>query len=199
MSTVSADRKTQSTRIAKRPVIFTERLILEVCTENDAELVLKFYVDNLDHLSRWEPERSAEFYTIEHWQKTLQENRLLLLEGSAVKFVVFNKERTKVVGTCNFNNITRGVFQACHLGYAIAGRYQGQGYMYEAAKAGIEFMFNDMGMHRVMANYMPANERSGVLLERLGFEKEGYARDYLKIAGEWEDHVLTALINPQPM
>jgi hypothetical protein len=28
---------------------------------------------------------------------------------------------------------------------------------------------------------------------RLGFEKEGYAKDYLLIDGRWQDHVLTAL------
>ncbi|KFN17466.1 hypothetical protein JM66_20365 [Aeromonas bestiarum] len=38
--------------------------------------------------------------------------------------------------------------------------------------------------------------RSGALLERLGFEREGLARDYLMINGRWEDHVLTARLNP---
>jgi [ribosomal protein S5]-alanine N-acetyltransferase len=44
---------------------------------------------------------------------------------------------------------------------------------------------------------MPANTRSARLLERLGFEREGMARAYLKIADKWEDHVLTARINPK--
>ena len=47
-----------------------------------------------------------------------------------------------------------------------------------------------------MANYMPNNTRSGTLLERLGFEKEGLARQYLQIAGRWEDHILTSKLNP---
>jgi ribosomal-protein-alanine N-acetyltransferase len=46
-----------------------------------------------------------------------------------------------------------------------------------------------------MANYIPTNERSGLLLKRLGFAVEGYARDYLLINGQWRDHVLTALTN----
>ena len=36
------------------------------------------------------------------------------------------------------------------------------------------------------------------LLERLGFEREGFAREYLMINGRWEDHILTSLINPAP-
>lgn len=52
-------------------------------------------------------------------------------------------------------------------------------------------------MHRIMANYMPHNQRSGALLARLGFEREGYAKDYLLIDGKWQDHVLTALTNKE--
>lgn len=46
-----------------------------------------------------------------------------------------------------------------------------------------------------MANYLPQNQRSAALLKRLGFSVEGYARDYLKINGEWQDHILTSLVN----
>ena len=47
-----------------------------------------------------------------------------------------------------------------------------------------------------MANYLPSNTRSEALLERLGFEREGYAKSYLQIGGRWRDHVLTAKVNP---
>ena len=93
--------------------------------------------------------------------------------------------------------MVRGVFQACHLGYAVAQRWQGRGLMREALESGLEWAFGPLGLHRVMANYMPRNERSGKLLERLGFEREGYAKRYLCIAGVWEDHVLTARIHPR--
>lgn len=72
---------------------------------------------------------------------------------------------------------------------------QGQGLMYEVAQVGITYMFDTQGLHRIMANHMPANVRSEQLLRRLGFAREGYARAYLKIAGQWQDHVLNALVN----
>ena len=65
--------------------------------------------------------------------------------------------------------------------------------MYEALQKLIPFILEDIGLHRIMANYMPANLRSANLLKRLGFVIEGFAKNYLKINGKWEDHVLTAL------
>lgn len=65
--------------------------------------------------------------------------------------------------------------------------------MYEALGQSIRYMQQHQAMHRIMANYMPHNMRSGSLLTRLGFEREGYAKQYLQIDGQWRDHVLTAL------
>ncbi len=89
--------------------------------------------------------------------------------------------------------MVRGSFHACYLGYSIGQKWQGQGLMFEALTAAIRYMQRTQHIHRIMANYMPHNQRSGDLLARLGFEKEGYAKDYLLIDGEWRDHVLTAL------
>ena len=43
---------------------------------------------------------------------------------------------------------------------------------------------------------MPHNRRSAAVLRRTGFIVEGCARDCLLINGRWEDHVLTAITNP---
>jgi ribosomal-protein-alanine N-acetyltransferase len=68
--------------------------------------------------------------------------------------------------------------------------------MSEALTALIAYAFNDLRLHRIMANYMPSNERSARVLQRLGFQVEGYARDYLFLAGRWQDHIMTSLTNP---
>jgi ribosomal-protein-alanine N-acetyltransferase len=68
--------------------------------------------------------------------------------------------------------------------------------MFEALTDAIRFVFEGLNLHRIMANYMPRNQRSGNLLKRLDFFVEGYARDYLLINGKWEDHILTSLLNP---
>ena len=100
-----------------------------------------------------------------------------------------------MMAECNFTNIVKGPFQACNLGYSVAKTREGHGIMTAVVKKGIEIMFKEYGLHRIMANYMPGNARSARLLERCGFVREGYAKAYLKIAGRWEDHVLTSLVN----
>ena len=69
--------------------------------------------------------------------------------------------------------------------------------MAQALRATNAFVFDSMRLHRIMANYRPENERSARLLERLGFVREGLAKDYLFIDGAWRDHILTALVNPR--
>jgi ribosomal-protein-alanine N-acetyltransferase len=103
---------------------------------------------------------------------------------------------TPIIGTCNYTNIVRGPFQACHLGYQIARQWEGQGLMAEALRATNAFAFDTLRLHRIMANYRPENVRSAQLLERLGFAREGVAKDYLFINGAWCDHVLTSLTHP---
>jgi len=68
--------------------------------------------------------------------------------------------------------------------------------MFEMLNAAIPYVFKKYQLHRIMANYIPSNIRSAQLLKRLGFEQEGLAKSYLKIAGEWQDHVLTSKLCP---
>ncbi|WP_230412150.1 ribosomal protein S5-alanine N-acetyltransferase [Undibacterium hunanense] len=173
--------------------IATARLQLRVLLPEQAILLQQYLLNNREHLAPWEPARDTAFFSLEKCEERLLASTRLMEAGLAVHFAVCQDQ--EMIGICNFSNIVRGAFQACHLGYAIGEKQQGQGYMFEAVQAGIRHMFDAHNLHRVMANYVPENQRSAALLTRLGFEKEGYARSYLKINGVWRDHVLTALVN----
>jgi ribosomal-protein-alanine N-acetyltransferase len=69
--------------------------------------------------------------------------------------------------------------------------------MSEALTAAIPYVFQNVNLHRIAATYMPRNQRSGRLLKSQGFEIEGYAKDYLMINDQWEDHILTSRINSE--
>jgi ribosomal-protein-alanine N-acetyltransferase len=176
--------------------INTARTLLAIPGLDDAALMLDYCVKNQRHMANWEPLREHNYYTLPYWQGLLTRSHKLCIRGTELRFAIFNKSRTEVIGVCHFSGISRGAFQACYLGYSVAEKHQGQGYMFEALSAAIDYVFHQQGLHRIMANYMPENQRSAQLLARLGFATEGLAKSYLKIAGVWQDHVLSARVNP---
>lgn len=179
------------------PTIVTPHAILTVLHPGNADLLLAYQQENRQHLAPWEPERDSQFYTAEACHARAASAYRAFLDGNAVNFIAIGRDSDKMIAGCNFTNIVRGPLQACHLGYSIAKACEGRGLMREVAAAGIAYAFGELGLHRIMANHMPANVKSERLLRTLGFEREGYARAYLNIAGKWEDMVLNALIHPQ--
>ncbi|WP_188795682.1 GNAT family N-acetyltransferase [Dyella nitratireducens] len=178
------------------PVLETPRARIRVADVTDASKMLRYRVQNRTHLSPWEPLRDTAHYTVEHCIQTIAQSRQNAQQDRGYPLMVFDRHEQAILGTFTFANIVRGAFQACHLGYGIAAPMQGQGLMREVLEVGIAWAFGELRLHRIMANYMPSNERSARLLASFGFEREGYAKRYLQIAGEWEDHVLTALVAP---
>jgi len=148
----------------------------------------------------WTPRFSDRYFSEAFWHDRLAQSLEEAARGESLRlFVVEDADPQGAVrGHMSFNRIVRGPFQAALLGYAVDEARAGQGYMSEGLRLALDHVFSEMRLHRVEANYVPTNERSGRLLRRLGFVVQGYARDYLHIDGEWRDHILTALTNPNP-
>ncbi len=179
------------------PILETSRLRIRMAQVHDAQAVLDYYTVNREHLAPFEPSRDETFYTRDHWESEIQKFQSDFHADRALRVFLFPKSMPDtVVGVVGFTNFVRGAFQACYLGYSVSADVQGQGIASEALRALTTFVFQELRMHRIMANYMPRNERSAVLLSRLGFVIEGTARNYLKIHGQWEDHILTSLTAP---
>jgi len=175
-------------------IITTQDLIVRTPQHTDVAAFKAFEKRNKEHFAQFTP-------SYELSDKKFQELITLWVtdsqQGKAIRFFIFDKhDKTNIIGSCNFTNIIRGPFQACYLGYKMDFAYCGQGLMTQALQGAIDYMFNQLNMHRIMANYIPENHRSAKLLQRLGFTIEGTAKEYLYINHSWEDHVLTALINP---
>ena len=176
--------------------ILTERVRLTVARRADAEALLAFQSENRAHLQPWEPLRSDEFFTMPAAEQRLAAMEEQMASGTALHLLLRGGSLALCLVECNFTNIVRGPFQACFLGFSIGRRYEGRGLMSEALGAAIDYVFGHYRLHRIMANHRPENVRSGNVLSKLGFEREGLARAYLKINGTWADHVLTSRINP---
>jgi [ribosomal protein S5]-alanine N-acetyltransferase len=185
-----------SDHVIDLPFLQTPRTHIRLADEADAPLLLRYRLENQAHLMPWEPLRETEYYTLAHCVRAIAEGRTNASHDRGYPLMAFDLDERNILATFTFANIVRGAFQACHLGYGVSAGMQGQGLMLEILRPGIAWAFDELGLHRVMANYLPRNERSAKLLAQLGFEREGYAKRYVQIAGVWEDHILTALVRP---
>lgn len=177
----------------QEPHLSIDRFVVRLARVEDAGAVADFYTRNRAHLAATSPIRAEGFYTEAYWQAALAAAELAFQADRQMHCCLFDAARA--IGVVNLSNFVRGAFHACHLGYSIDAELEGLGLMTRAVGRVVEHAFDALGMHRVMANYLPENTRSASLLDRLGFEREGIAKKYLLIAGQWRDHVLTARVN----
>jgi len=170
---------------------------IRLIRQQDAAALSRFYIDNAEHLQPWEPLRAADYHSVAAWTARLREGEQDQVEGRGAYFAGLHADTGEIIGVCSLSNIVRGAFQACHMGYAVGLAHQGQGRMKAICRRAIQYAFGELALHRIMANYMPRNERSAQLLRSLGFAREGLAKRYLLINGRWEDHILTSLVNAE--
>jgi len=105
-------------------------------------------------------------------------------------------EADRIVGRVTLSNIVRGPFQSCNIGYWISSADNGRGHATAAVAEIAELAFSELGLHRIEAGTLPHNVASQRVLQRNGFERFGFAKRYLQIAGQWQDHVLFQKLAP---
>jgi [ribosomal protein S5]-alanine N-acetyltransferase len=180
-----------------RPELTTSQLRLRLPTGEDAPAILRYYIANREHFAPWWPRWTPDFFTERYWRERVAQDLENFQQDRAVRLYLFPLSVSdRVMGSIHFSQITRASAQYCVLGYGLDREMEGKGLMSEALRVAIRYMFEERNIHRIMANYIPHNQRSGAVLKRLGFVVEGYARDYLYIDGQWQDHILTGLTNP---
>ena len=150
-------------------------------------------------LTPWEPVWPADDLTRTSFRYRVRRHAEEMARDEAYSFFVFRENDDALLGRLSFGYVRRGVSQSASLGYWMGEPYAGKGYMTRAVRAACVYVFEKQGLHRVEASCLPTNEPSRRLLERVGFRKEGYARSYLNINGEWRDHLLFALLDNDAM
>jgi ribosomal-protein-alanine N-acetyltransferase len=176
----------------------TTRLILLTAVPSFAPMVVQYLERNRAFFEPWLPELPADYYTIKKQRMYIEEDILFLQQEKQIRFFLFRKEDTDtIVGDLSLSMIITGAFQSCTLGYKLAEKENNKGYMTEAIFAAVAFAFNTLKLHRIEANIIPGNEPSIRVIEKAGFKKEGLSPKYLKINGEWQDHVRYATVNTE--
>jgi ribosomal-protein-alanine N-acetyltransferase len=162
----------------------------------DAEELTALYQANWDFLSPFEPDRDANFLTVEGQRDRLATAELQAGLGSSYRCVIV--EDGAIVGMISLSAIERGPAQSAHLGYWVARAANGRGVASRAVELMLQHAFGPLALHRVQAGTLLDNLASQRVLSRNGFELIGVARSYLKIAGSWQDHILFQKFGPVP-
>ncbi len=149
-------------------------------------------------LTPWEPIWPADDLTRASFRRRLRAQAEEIESDEAYPMLVFRDDEV-LVGGLTIGQIRRGVSQTGTLGYWMGERYAGRGYMGRAVRAAAHFAFGSLRLHRLEAACLEHNASSMRVLERVGFQREGFARSYLRINGRWQDHVLYALLETDPV
>ena len=150
--------------------------------------------ESRDFLAPWEPTWAYDALTRGAFRRRLKMYKAEMRQGVTYSFLIFRRIDDVLLGGITLSNLRRGVAQSATLGYWIGSPHGNQGYMTDSLASILEFAFSRIGLHRVEAACLPANEASRRLLLRSGFREEGYAREYLRISGRWQDHQLFAIL-----
>lgn len=176
--------------------LVTERLVLEMPRAAKSPQILRYLEKNRARFEDASP--SGPPLTLDLVSAKLSAAISEYDNGRGMSLYLFLRaaDVEDPIGDIALSEIVRGPFQACYLSYRIDAEYEGRGYVTESIGRVVQHAFSVLQLHRIMANYVPSNDRSAAVLHRLGFSVEGLARSYLRLNGAWRDHVLTSRINP---
>jgi ribosomal-protein-alanine N-acetyltransferase len=173
-----------------------EQVTLRVPQMSDFEEWAALREASRGFLVPWEPTWPADDLTRASFRRRLKRYAEDQRGDLAYPYFIFRNEDQKLVGGLTLTNVRRGVAQAGSLGYWMGAAYARQGYMTAAVRVLVPFAFSTLKLHRIEAACIPENAASVKLLEKTGFKREGYAREYLCINGMWQDHLLYAQVRP---
>jgi len=177
------------------PVIETERVVLRAPQMSDYPAWAELRATSRNFLVPWEPLWAPDELSRASFRRRVRHYLRDMREDMGYALFVYDTQSTALVGGITLCNVRRGVTQSCTLGYWVGAAHAKQGYMTAAVRAVVPFVFDSLELHRLEAACLPTNTASMRLLERVGFTREGLARRYLRINGDWRDHVLYALLD----
>jgi ribosomal-protein-alanine N-acetyltransferase len=176
------------------PVVRGGGLMLRPPRLEDYEAWSSLRDSSRDFLRPWEPIWPVDDLTRSAYRRRIRRYQQEIQDDSAYPFFIFREGDLALVGGLTLGMVRRGVSQAATLGYWMGAPFAGQGLMTQAVRNVAAYAFDNLRLRRLEAACVPANMPSKRLLERVGFLREGYAREYLCINGVWQDHLLYALL-----
>jgi RimJ/RimL family protein N-acetyltransferase len=181
--------------VAQRPfsTLETERLILRRFSDDDLAPFLAYLNDPLvARYQTWESYTEEQARDVIEKQKNLEPG----IPGKWFTFALEMKETKKLVGHIALSVKTEDHRQA-EIGFTLAREFHGKGLAREAVTRVLDYTFDALGLHRVIAVADCENESSVNLLERLGMRREGHFIQNVWFKGKWGDEYLYAILRDE--
>lgn len=178
------------------PVLTGPRVVLRAPRSRDYAAWRDLRRASRDFLKPFEPRWTDADLNRRAYASRVRRGADEALRGTDFGFHIFETTtdgREMLAGGLTISNIRRRAAQYANLGYWMGQSFAGRGLMTEAVSLVLPFFFDQLGLHRLHAAFLPHNIASRRVLEKNGFREEGFAPNYLQIDGKWADHVLFGL------
>lgn len=164
------------------------------------EQLVAYRLENQAFLQPFSPRYAEDFFTLTGQKKWLAEVNEAKYHGVGYTFGIFllreaNPLDEILIGLITICPILRGSFQNAWIGYELAEKWNGRGYMTTALEMVCAFAFNTLKLHRLELAIVPNNQPSIRVAEKNHFRKIGLSKSYADVAGVWCEHLLYEKIN----
>jgi ribosomal-protein-alanine N-acetyltransferase len=172
------------------PDLKTERLALRPLSKGDGPAWFEIFSDDrvMHYWSR------APIKSLAEAESLLQQELDWFESGSSISWGIALAESNLIIGKITLFQFSEQNRRA-EIGYILGYPHWGNGYMSEAIEPVIDYAFTTLKLHRIEADTDPENLASLALLEKFGFQREGYFRERWWLKDKWADSVMLALLN----
>ncbi len=176
-------------------LIRTPRMLLRPLSADDRAEFVRVHEISRALFEPWLPARPPGETFDDLFTRQLNQTLSGIREDTQYRFIGLLADG-RIAGFFNLFQIIRGAAQYAMTSWSVNAEVGRQGFCTEGVTALLDFAFasppTGLGLHRVQANIIPTNTPSIGVAEKVGFCREGLAKGYLKIAGEWQDHFMYA-------
>ena len=169
--------------------------VTRLVSPDDAAALAALLTDNREFLAPTDPYRADSYYSVAGQDELIEGLLAQHAAGTSLPHVILD-DHGVLVGRITLNEIVRGPFQSCSVGYWVAEGATRRGLASAALASMTEIAFGELQLHRIQAGTLTDNAASRKVLTRNGFQRFGRAPAYLKIAGRWQDHILWQRLTP---
>ncbi len=173
----------------KLPVIEASRVRFRHLEEADIDSLFAIFSDE-EAMRYWGSPPFAERGDAVNYLADIHEH---FRKKTLFQWGIAQKSDDKIIGTSTLFH-TDEKNRRAEIGYALNREFWGKGYITEALNSLLKFAFEELNLHRIEADVDPRNLASIRVLERFGFQKEGYLRERWIVQGEIQDALFYGLL-----